>query len=295
MKLGLGTVQFGLDYGVSNTEGKTTPAEVATILKLAASSGITVVDTAAMYGASEAVLGPILSSMDHPLDIVTKTPRFDVTSLTPADATRLEQTFMQSLATLKAPSLYGLLFHHADDLLAEGAALLVEKTLELKRRGLIKKWGFSAYTGQQIDAILSRFIPDVIQVPVNILDQRLINGGQLKRLKQAGVEVHSRSTFLQGLLLMNPESLHPYFSPYRNLLASLSREAVSHGLSPLQVALKFVMDMEEIDHVIVGVCSSGELRHILDTVHSLPECSIDYRRFASNDEGLLNPALWRLH
>lgn len=294
MKLGLGTVQFGLDYGISNSEGKTTPDEVAAILKLAASKGITVIDTASMYGSSEAVLGRVLSSMGHPFNVVTKTPRFGSLRLTTTDATHLGQVFYKSLSDLQAPSVYGLLFHHADDLLSDGASLLVDRVCEFKQRGLIKKWGFSAYTGQQIDEILKRFTPDLVQVPVNVIDQRLVSGGQLRRLKQAGIEIHSRSAFLQGLLLMSPASRNPYFAPYGDLLDSFFSEAKAKGFSRLQASLKFVMDIEEIDHVIVGVCSARELEQITEVAAALPDSPLRYSQFASDDERLLNPALWQL-
>ena len=294
MKLGLGTAQFGLDYGVSNSVGKTTPDEVTTILELTASKGITLIDTASMYGSSEAVLGPTLSTMGHPFKIVTKTPRFGTPCLTVADVTHLNRVFYQSLSALQAPSVYGLLFHHADDLLADGASLLVEKVCEFKQRGLIKNWGFSAYTGQQIDEILNHFTPDLVQVPVNVLDQRLISGGQLSRLKQAGIEIHSRSAFLQGLLLMSPASRNPFFDQYSDLLDSFLSEARVNDLSPLQAALQFVMNIEEIDHVIVGVCSAVELEQISAAVASLRDKSVVYEQFASDDERLLNPAIWQL-
>lgn len=294
MKLGLGTVQFGLDYGVSNTEGKTALVEVVAILKHAAISGIRIIDTASLYGSSEAVLGQIFSSMGCPFDVITKTPYFGTACLTAADVMRLEQVFHQSLSNLQIPSVYGLLFHHADDLLADGASLLVDRVCEFKRQGLIKKWGFSAYTGQQVDGVLNRFNPDLVQVPINVFDQRIVSGGQLRRLKQARVEVHSRSVFLQGLLLMEQASLNPYFAPYREMLESFSREAKASGFTNLQASLKYVVDIKEIDHVIVGVCSNRELKQIIGVLQEVPAGSLCYKRFSSHDERLLNPAIWKL-
>ncbi len=294
MKLGLGTVQFGLDYGISNTAGRTPADEVLHILDLAARIGISVIDTASMYGTSETVLGQALASLGHDFAIVTKTPRFDVTGDLKAEADRLEQTFLHSLKSLQKEAIHGLMFHHADDLLTDESSVLVERVCALKQQGLISKWGFSAYTGQQLDAILHRFTPDLVQVPVNVLDQRLLNGGQLKRLKQAGVEIHSRSAFLQGLLLMDAAALNPYFAPYVGILESFSREARNKGFSQLQATLKFVMDIVEIDHVIVGVCSGSELQQIVAAATALPANTISYERFACADEGLVNPALWKL-
>ena len=75
MKLGLGTVQFGMNYGMSNLRGRTPPAEVDHILRLAADNGVQVLDTAAVYGDSEVVLGKLLAP-DHDFRIVTKIPGF---------------------------------------------------------------------------------------------------------------------------------------------------------------------------------------------------------------------------
>lgn len=290
MKLGLGTAQFGLDYGVSNTGGKTVSTEIAAILKRAMENGIRTIDTASVYGSSEAELGSILSLMGQSFEVVTKIPRL----ASVGNSATIEQTLYTSLNRLHMRSVYGLLFHNADDLLSDNASQLVDTVMNLKRQGIIKKWGFSAYTGQQINAILERFSPDLIQVPVNVLDQRLLHSGHLKLLKQAGIEIHARSVFLQGLLLMETSSLDSYFAPYRGLLDSFHHAALSSSLSPLHAALRFVLEIEEIDRVIVGVCSDRELQQIIDAIKIAPSGGINYEQLASSDEKLVNPALWRL-
>ncbi len=191
MKLGLGTVQFGQNYGVSNSHGKSPLSEVERILDLAALRGIRVLDTAPAYGTSEEVLGHLLSCV-HRFLIVTKTPKFPGRQITNRDAEILESTFLDSLRKLRQSQIYSLLIHDADSLLAPGSELLVDKLLELKRRGFVQKIGFSAYTPVQVKQILARFTVDIVQIPFSVLDQRMRLEGCLKQLKQSGIEIHAR-------------------------------------------------------------------------------------------------------
>lgn len=287
MKIGIGTVQFGLDYGVSNKEGKTPPEEVAKILDIASKSGIRVIDTAALYGSSEEVLGGALSA-GHKMDIVTKTIRFNKNEITPGDAVALEAAFIVSLSRLRAKSVYGLLLHDANDLLAKNGQLLMEKMLDLKGRGLVKKIGVSVYTGEQIDRALESPL-DLVQLPVSVFDQRLIFSGHLSRLKKAGVEVHGRSVFLQGLLLMEPSELPAFFAPVKERLESYHEFIGRQTVSPVHAAIGFVMGLDEVDTVVCGVNNHRQLLEILKARPLLPA---DFNRFAITDETMLNPVNW---
>lgn len=291
MKLGLGTVQFGLDYGISNQAGRTPPEEVRNILQVAIASGIRVLDTAALYGTSEEVLGQSLPS-DPAFDIVTKTPVFASDCISFDDARLLEETLHQSLSKLRQPGVYGLLMHNADNLLAENGELLMAKMLDLKRCGLVKKIGASVYAGDQIDRLLQRYPLDLVQLPVNVLDQRLLAGGQLARLKRAGVEIHARSAFLQGLLLMEPDSLPLYFESARAHLKGYHAYLREHGISPLQAALGFVVGLNEVDVVLCGINNRQQLDELIAVAQPLT----DFDRlmdFAIDDPAILDPSRWQ--
>lgn len=293
MKLGLGTVQFGLDYGVSNTQGRTPRDEVAYILGLAKSAGVSVLDTAALYGSSEEALGENLPA-DQSFKIVTKTAQFRRAKITSEDAQHLSNVFNDSLRKLGQNKVYGLLVHHADDLLAEGGEYLMEVMLVLKSRGLVEKIGVSMYSGEQIDRTLERYAIDLVQVPVNVFDQRLLVGGKLKQLKTSGIEIHARSLFLQGLLLMPVAHIAEYFAPLKKKIAAYHTYLQSQGLTMLQGALAFAASCQEIDEGILGVCSAQELRGILDAWHTLPQKPLDFGEFACSDERMINPSLWKL-
>lgn len=285
MKIGLGTVQFGLAYGVSNSAGRTPPAEVSKILRLAGDEGIELVDTASAYGDSEEALGEAGVSGFR---VVTKTPGSGAARL---DPDRLERTLTESLDKLRLPAVYGLLGHNADDLIGRGGEQLMARMQALRAAGLVEKIGASVYNGAQIDVLLDRCDFDLIQVPFSLLDQRLLHSGHLARLKRRGVEIHARSVFLQGLLLMAPGALAPFFAPVRAHLQACRDRLDALGVSPLEAALSFIRGVGEIDVALCGVNDCAQLRQIcaatngagvLDTAAS----------YALGEEMFLNPANW---
>ena len=199
-KLGLGTAQWGMQYGVSNKQGQTSLNEVHRILKVAHSAGILLLDTASLYGNAEHALGQSnLSSFR----VITKTPKFGKELVSKADVDCLVQTFTVSLQKLGLKSAHGLLIHDVDDIFASNGSQLIDALKQLKSQGLVSKIGISVYSSSQIQKVLHCFNPDIIQLPINVLDQRLIQDGTIAHLSGLGVEVHARSAFLQGLLLMS--------------------------------------------------------------------------------------------
>ena len=292
-KIGLGTAQFGLDYGIANTNGCVPFNEVEQILGRAATLGITVLDTAALFGVSEETLGRILGP-EHPFRIVTKTPRAAGDRITDNDAADLAGTFDRSLQRLKQQTVYGLLIHDADDLLKTGGQLLIDALRRVRDSGRVTKIGVSVYTGGQLDSVLDLFTPDLVQLPLNVLDQRLIADGRLDRLHQMGVEIHARSVFLQGLLLMESQALDAYFDPVRDRLENYWNGMRQTGATPLEGALRFALGLSQIDTVIVDVCSRQELEDICVASMRRDFPQIDFSRWAVNDPRYVNPSRWRL-
>lgn len=290
-KLGLGTVQFGLDYGISNRGGQTPESEVRRILTTAHEAGIRTLDTAAMYGESERVLGATMPAV-LPFRIITKTTHFNSVQIGFCEAEQLKNTFYKSIENIRRNRIYGLMIHNADDLLANGGELLYEAMTELKLNGLVDKIGVSVYGASQIDKILPRYSIDLIQVPVNLFDQRLVRSGHLVELKNRDIEIHARSAFLQGALLMEPEELPEHFDPVRKHLQKFRSDCESVSVSPLTACLDYLIGIKEIDCVVVGVCSVNHLSGILMSTASGRGLA-DYEQYAWQDETILNPALWR--
>ncbi len=290
MKLGLGTAQFGLDYGVSNRSGKTPASEVAAILREAAAHGIEVLDTAPLYGDSEAAIGLALAGSDR-FRIVTKTPAFGRRAIDANDIKHLRDTFLQSLQKLRLRSVYGLLVHHGEDLLAVNGERLFEAAHALKREGFVQKMGASVYDVQHIDALLAHFPIDLIQLPVSVFDQRLVASGHLHELKARGIEIHARSVFLQGLLLMPPEALPERFQPVRGHIAAYREFLRGQGVSPVEAALGFALALPEIDVMICGVNDLRQFQELIAASGTRLELR-EYRRFGLTDPDILDPSRW---
>jgi len=290
-KLGLGTVQFGLAYGVTNERGQVPAAEVRAIVAAAIAAGIDLFDTAAAYGDSESVLGQALESLTD-VRIVSKLPPLAADRIGAAEIEQCRAALQRSLAQLRRPSIYGLLLHRPDDLRKPGAERLVALLEELKGAGTVARIGISAYDRAQIELALDCFPLDAVQVPVNLLDQRLLQDGTLARLRHRNVEVHARSAFLQGALLAEPSSLPAHFAPHRDRLSAVGRAAERAGLSRLALCLRFVLDQPVIDRVIVGVTGLAELQQILAAATDATPLPEGLASLASDDPRLVNPALW---
>jgi len=280
MKLALGTVQFGLDYGVTNHDGQVAIDEVKNILDYAKDKGIDTLDTASGYGNSEQVLGEVGVNNYR---IITKT--------TPLKngVDGVIKGFHQSLDSLNIGQVDGLLIHNIDDTKDKRFGKLFYKLNELKEEGVIKKIGFSTYTPEQVNLLLEKFDFDIIQVPFNVFDTRLILGGQLEALKSKGVEIHARSVFLQGVLL-NFDNLSDYFSTWKKQFEEYQVIVKRSNLSLLEYALNFALSTQEIDKILVGVNSENQLKEI---VHAVKKQS-SLEAHLIGDINLLNPSLWKL-
>lgn len=291
MKLGLGTVQFGTDYGISNKLGQTSADEVRKILEFAAGHGIRYLDTAPAYGTSEAVLGEHLSP-SHQFRIVTKTSKITKSQITADDVQSVLDTFRRSLEQLKQTSVYGLLVHHPDDLLNDGGDRLMLELESLKAQGLVKKIGVSIYGQEEIDKLFKKYSLDLIQIPLNVFDQRLLRNGYLRSLKNQGIEIHVRSVFLQGILLMSEEELPPHLSGFIPYLRRYREVNEKLGISPLQAAIGFVDQLLEVDSILVGVNNLDQLVEIVTATDRIFNSKY-LREFVIEDTSLINPSLWR--
>lgn len=290
MRLGLGTAQFGMDYGVTNSTGRVGAAEVGHILGLAAELGVHTLDTAAAYGESEATLGAALWQ-GHPFRIVTKCPPLEGERIGPAQVAEVAAVFARSLERLRQPSVYGLLLHRAFDLCRPGGELLAGMLKDLVRQGLVAKIGASLNAPADIHAVRPVLALDIAQAPVNIIDQRLLGQGVLAAMRADNSELHVRSVFLQGLLLMETERMAPKFAPFLPLFRRIERHAAAAGATRLAMALGFVAAIRQIDTVLVGVTSAAELREIHAAWRS-PPAPGDCSDFASTANDLINPVRW---
>ena len=283
-KLGLGTVQFGQAYGVSNARGRVPPREVTAILDRAAAAGISVLDTAAAYGESETVLGG-LCAHTQPFRMVTKTLPLS------HGLARVVERARQSTDLLQRRPLDALLVHAAGDLRGPEGPALWKALQGLRDEGQVREIGISAYIYDDPLKLAQDFAPTVMQIPLSIFDQTLLRNGTLARLKDLGVEIHVRSVFLQGLMFLSPDKLPPKLAHARGTLEQFHRELKAAGTTPLAAALDFVTSLAEVDVAVIGVTALSELEEILGAVGQFSH-TLDWARFAIDDPIVTTPSKW---
>ena len=260
-KLALGTVQFGLRYGVANQAGQVSRDAVGAILGLAKQCGVDTLDTAVAYGSSEDCLGRIGVAGWR---VITKLPPLP-SGVQDVRGWVSEQA-QASLRRLKLTRLEALLVHQSADLSGPNAAALRDALASLKAQGIVAAAGVSIYDPSELAGLWGSWRPDVVQAPYNVFDQRLIRTGWLSRLSSSGIRVHLRSAFLQGLLLMSPERQPAYFARWNGLLVRWRDWCVASGSTPLSAALAAVLAVPGVERVVVGVDSLAQLKQLLATL-----------------------------
>lgn len=286
MKLALGTVQFGLDYGISNNDGKTSQNEAQRILDLAKTSNLDTLDTAAAYGDSEQVLGRIGVAG---WNVVSKVPPL------PKDGVNGKQWVIDhvrhSLERLKIDRLGGLLLHSAADLLRAEGRDIAAGLQEAKAEGLVSKVGYSIYSPQSLTELVEVMPPDLVQSPFNVFDQRLARSGWLDRLVDSGAEVHVRSVFMQGLLLMGREKRPPAFDKWREHWQRWDATVGERSDLALAFCIGFAKAQPEISRIVVGVENLHQLQQLLAIWEKA--APFDATGFACDDPQLVEPTNWK--
>ena len=286
-KLGLGTVQFGTDYGLNSLDGQVRPQEVKKILNYARSKQIVLLDTAPAYGNSEEILGGINNSE---FQVVTKTRHFDTLKITNDEVSLLNQDFNNSLKKLNQIKIYGLLIHNADDLLKPGGEKILDLLQKFKQTNKLMKVGVSVYDHIKLHSILDNFDIDMVQLPFNIIDRRMLDSGMLTSLYKRGIEVHARSVFLQGLLLMSAKLMPSKFNRWNNLWKLWHEWLHDNRISPVEASVRYAISFSEISKVLVGVDSVNQLKEIYKassgTLPKIPD------ELQTTDADLLNPSNW---
>ena len=289
MKIGLGTAQFGMKYGISSPCKVVDDQEMAAILDLAVENSAVILDTSPAYGNAEERLGGYRSI--EFFDCVTKTVTGRHRYIDESHVSRMVDHFEASVASLKLPSVYGLLVHDCHDLICDGSDRLFDALLSLKERGLVKKIGVSVYLPEEADAILSRYDLDLLQVPLNPLNQSFLEGDCLGAISAMGVEVHARSLFLQGLLLLSSENFPRRLSPLADAHECFINCAKELGVTPLQLALNFALGQLPVQSALVGVENLTQFREILHAVGN-PIDLPDISHLHVPDPDWNNPAKW---
>ena len=285
MKLALGTVQFGLNYGIANQSGQVPLPIASQIIALAREHHIDVIDTAAAYGDSEATLGRIGV---RDFRVVTKLP--PLPGLLDDVGIWARRQLTASFERLGVESVHGLLLHRGSDLLGPQGRNLFRTLEDLRASGHVSKIGVSIYSPFELDQILQVGRVDLVQAPFNLIDRRLLTSGWLTRLKDSQIEIHVRSAFLQGLLLTPVDRIPAKFSPWSAIWQAWAGWQESSGCPALAACLAFPHSFAEVDRVVVGVDSPEHLTQIFGALQAV--MSRDWPDIDCDDERLVHPSRW---
>lgn len=285
-RLALGTAQFGLTYGIANQKGQIKFSEANKILELAKNSNIDLIDTAIAYGDSEKVIGNI-GIKDF--KFVSKLPALPINCV---DINSwVEENVQSSLMHLGVPSLYGILVHRSENFFGNSGKKLINALKMIKSNGLVKKIGVSIYDPSECEQVMNLTRIDIVQAPLSIVDRRLIASGWLSKLYSEEIEIHTRSVFLQGLLLMPRNKIPKIFNKWSEVWDKWSLELKKNNLSASEVCLSFPLSLPEIDRIIIGVDNVSQLNDIIKKSKS-QQSQVDWSFMISNDQMLINPTNW---
>ncbi len=295
-KLALGTVQFGVPYGISNKNGQPNKQQVLEILKCAHNIGIRLLDTAPAYGESEKLLGELKDHFQHdPFLLISKLIKTDHANLSKKTIDQIRRGFFESLTKLNQESIEGVLIHAPEALKKEGSDLLIALLIELKEAKYIKKLGVSIYDMEEAEYIINSMPCDIIQLPFNLLDQRATQQNILTRLKKNHIEIHVRSVFLQGLLLMAHSTIPTYLQPLISSLNYIQNLTIENNISMQQCAIQFVAYHQEVDYILIGINEISELEKIiLHSNENIPLALINkIKEIKIPNQTLIDPRTWK--
>ncbi len=297
-KFTLGTAQLGLNYGIANKNGKPSLKNAFDILDKAVEMGIRSFDTAAAYGSSETVLGEYFANNKKILEESTITTKI-VLGNEKINENKIEAAVFEkideSLKRLKSDCVDNLMLHHVSDLqkYKEPVVKALEKA---KKLGCVKKIGVSVYNTQDIQEMLMHGVFECVQLPINILDMRLIKDDMLKLLKKDFVTIYARSIFLQGLFFIKPENLPPKLKMAKVYLDNINDICSEIGCSVAELALVYARDIGELDSLVIGAETTKQIEENvrLMCASSIPKKYIKQinESFSNVPELYLEPWRW---
>ena len=284
-KIILGSANFDQIYGIKKNFIK--KSEIKKLFDLALKNKIKTIDTSPLYNKSEKIIGLLNNNR---FKIISKIPKPPKNIKRENIKKWLKQNVMISLKNLKIKKFECLLLHNANSLLCKNGDEIYKGIRNMKINGLTSKIGVSIYDFNVLDKILKKFKFNLIQAPFNILDQRLVKKGWLKKLKKRKIEVHARSIFLQGILLLKHNQLPKKLIKLSKKLMVWENWLKKNKFSSLQVCLSFVLNQRQLDGIVVGYNNTNQLNQILKLKQiknnfSLPNLNI-------KDKKLIDPREW---
>lgn len=294
-QLCLGTVQFGMKYGIYNKTGQPTEEECFEMLDMAISQGIKVIDTARAYGTAEERVGRYLSyrGWQGKIDVISKLCP-NVMEEGEKDVYGVVRRELEgSLERLKVSKLKGYLLHTPEYIYQDK---IVEALFRLKEEGLTENVGVSIYGMEEGYEAIKRGM-DYVQLPYSVLDQRGKQTGWIEEAKKAGIKVFARSAFLQGLFLMDRSEVPEWLKRAEPYLEKIEGFFEEYRGKKTEMLLQFVKRTEGIDYLVFGVDNKEQLKENIESFEKGVEIEEELMKKLSAycrevDDSIILPSLW---
>ncbi len=285
-KIILGTVQFGLDYGINNPKGKVQKKEVHQILDVAHAEGLTLLDTADAYGNASDIIGDYHQKNNRYFDIITKFKSNE------ERIQNIESLINKTLERIGTRNIWAYLFHSFNDYIKYKH--LINQLENQKSKGKIKNIGVSIYTNEQFEEVLKNDSIDVIQLPYNLLDNNTQRGTLLEEAKEKGKIIHVRSVFLQGLFFKQISNLPEKLKPLSKNLEKIKSITQKHDIPMADLALKYVLANPCIDGILIGVDNKKQFLQNINAIAQPLDKKIqkEIDSIHVDEIDLLNPSNW---
>ncbi len=294
-KLCLGTVQFGMKYGINNQVGQPSQEESFEMLDLAIENGIDTIDTARAYGTAEIVVGNYLEYRKcyNKVNIISKLRPNIVEPENKDVYSVIRRELENSLSRLHVSHLKGYLLHTPEYVYDER---IVQTLFRLKDERLIENIGVSIYGIEEGFEAIKKGM-DYVQLPYSILDQRGKQSGFIREAKRAAMTVFTRSAFLQGLFMMGLNRLPAQLEHAKPYLEYFEKLTEQYKIDKTELLLQFVKISKDIDYLVFGVDNRKQLLENIEVFESgrpvdkflLEDIENYYKQV---DDSIILPSLW---
>ncbi len=286
MKIVIGTANFNQNYGLINSKIKNF-YEANRILNYCRKKNIKYLDTSFSYNLSKKFINS-LNFKD--LNIITKIQLPKKNKKNFIDD--LEKKLIKELKSYKANKFYALLLHNSKDLKSKYGNQLLKKIMYLKKIGLVNKLGVSIYETNELNLIFKKFTPNIIQLPINIIDRRFLEKKIILKLRKMKIQIQARSIFLQGILTKNPETLKSLKNNKKlyEIILNLYNWCAKKNFDLKEACLLFVKKQKSINFLTIGVESLEELKQNLSSLSK--NKNFDLSRFVSKNKKIIDPRKW---
>lgn len=282
----IGTANFGQQYGVIQKK-KIKLSQVKKIIDFANQKKIKFFDTSLRYKNSEKILGKNITKHSK---IITKIPPIPSNVKFNDIEKWFDKQISLSLKKLKVKKFYAILLHKPESLLKKKGYKLYKALIDQKKKKITEKIGISIYNFDTLNKILKKFEIDVVQLPFNVFDQRLLYKKLIYHQKKP--EIHIRSIFLQGLLLMNPDELPKKFRKFRKYWILWNNWLIKNNIKPLNACLNFILNCKDkFDYIVIGCQDVNQLNQIIN--YKKNKILKGFYKIRVEDKRLYNPLLLR--